>query len=84
MCNTMGDTLRYSASGGAKELRLPQKRGSGGYYIDWILALIGDDGNLREFVAVEVQAIDTTGNYRAEKGCLYARHGAPSGQAKVA
>ena len=50
-----------------KELRLPQKRGSGGYYIDWILALIGDGGNLREFVAVEVQAIDTTGNSRAER-----------------
>jgi hypothetical protein len=25
-----------------KELRLPQKRGGGGYYIDWILALIGE------------------------------------------
>jgi hypothetical protein len=50
-----------------KELRLPQRRGSGGYFVDWILALIGVDGRLQEFVAVEVQAIDTTGNYRAER-----------------
>ena len=49
-----------------KELRLPQRLGRGGYFVDWILALIGDNGHLREFVAVEVQAIDTTGNYRAE------------------
>lgn len=49
-----------------KELRLPQRLGSGGYFVDWILALIGDNGRLREFVAVEIQAIDTTGNYRAE------------------
>ena len=49
-----------------KELRLPQRLGRGGYFVDWILALIGDKGRLREFVAVEIQAIDTTGNYRAE------------------
>lgn len=50
-----------------KELRLPQRAGRGAYFVDWILALIGKDGNLQEFVAVEVQAIDTTGNYRAER-----------------
>jgi hypothetical protein len=50
-----------------KELRLPQKRGGGGYYIDWVLALIGEDGALKEFVAVEVQAIDTIGKYRPER-----------------
>jgi hypothetical protein len=50
-----------------KELRLPQRKGTGGYFVDWILALIGADGRLQEFVAVEVQAIDTTGNYRAER-----------------
>jgi Restriction endonuclease NotI len=50
-----------------KELRLPQRKGTGGYFVDWILALIGPDGRLQEFVAVEVQAIDTTGNYRAER-----------------
>lgn len=55
-----------------KELRLPQRRGTGGYFVDWILALIGADGRLKEFVAVEVQAIDTTGNYRAERNAYLA------------
>lgn len=46
------------------ELRLPQKMGVGGYFVDWVLAKIGATGQLEEFVAVEVQTIDTTGNYR--------------------
>ncbi len=46
------------------ELRLPQKSGSGGYFVDWVLAKLDKAGELEEFVAVEVQAIDTTGNYR--------------------
>ena len=50
-----------------KELRLPQRGGRGGYFVDWILARTTASGKLDEFVAVEVQAIDTTGNYRAER-----------------
>jgi len=50
-----------------RELRLPQRGGRGGYFVDWILALIDSSGRLAEFVAVEVQSIDTTGNYRAER-----------------
>lgn len=55
-----------------KELRLPNraKRGSqktGAYFVDWILAHIGPDGTLLGFVAIEVQSIDTTGNYQAER-----------------
>lgn len=46
------------------ELRLPQKAGSGGYFVDWVLAKLDKKGELEEFVAVEVQTIDTTGNYR--------------------
>lgn len=46
------------------ELRLPQKSGSGGYFVDWVLAKLDTAGELTEFVAVEVQTIDTTGNYR--------------------
>lgn len=46
------------------ELRLPQKLGRGGYFVDWVLAKLDSDGELLEFVAVEVQTIDTTGNYR--------------------
>lgn len=47
------------------ELRLPQKGGKGGYFVDWVLAKIDSSGALEEFVAVEVQTIDTTGSYRA-------------------
>jgi hypothetical protein len=46
------------------ELPLPRKKGGGSYFIDWILARIEANGELTEFTAVEVQTIDTTGNYR--------------------
>ncbi len=46
------------------ELRLPSRRGS--YFVDWILARIDDEGNLAEFVAIEVQSLDTTGTYNPE------------------
>lgn len=46
------------------ELRLPQKDGIGSYFVDWVLALLDANGTLQEFIAVEVQTIDTTGNYR--------------------
>ncbi|HYN78761.1 MAG TPA: NotI family restriction endonuclease [Lamprocystis sp. (in: g-proteobacteria)] len=46
------------------ELRLPTKLGRGGYFVDWVLARLTPGGDLAEFVAVEVQTIDTTGNYR--------------------
>ena len=45
------------------ELRLPQRNGVGSYFVDWILALVLPSG-LDRFVAIEVQTIDTTGNYR--------------------
>jgi hypothetical protein len=55
-----------------KELRLPsraKKAGGkvGAYFVDWILAHIDPAGKLLGFVAIEVQSIDTTGNYRAER-----------------
>lgn len=46
------------------ELRLPQRSGTGSYFVDWILAHLDSRGDLVEFVAIEVQTIDTTGNYR--------------------
>jgi len=46
------------------ELRLPQKAGRGGYFVDWVLAKLDTAGELEEFVAAEVQTIDTTGSYR--------------------
>ena len=50
-----------------KELRLPNRGRSGGYFVDWVLARLNDQGGLEEFVAVEVQSIDTTGNYQEER-----------------
>jgi hypothetical protein len=50
-----------------KELRLPNRGRSGGYFVDWVLAKLDDRGELLEFIAVEVQSIDTTGNYRLER-----------------
>lgn len=50
-----------------KELRLPNRGRSGGYFVDWVLARLNDRGGLEEFVAVEVQSIDTTGNYQHER-----------------
>lgn len=46
------------------ELRLPKRAGRGGYFVDWVLALVEPGTGLSGFVAVEVQTIDTTGNYR--------------------
>lgn len=55
-----------------KELRLPSRvKKSGGsrgaYFVDWILAHVDAVGKLLGFVAIEVQSIDTTGNYQAER-----------------
>lgn len=50
-----------------KELRLPNRGRSGAYFVDWVLAKLNDQDELVEFVAVEVQSIDTTGNYQSER-----------------
>ena len=52
-----------------QELPLPRPPGvtataSRKYYVDWILAKLDGAGDLRELTAVEVQTVDTTGNYR--------------------
>lgn len=49
-----------------KELRLPNRGVGGSYFVDWVLAFIGSDHTLKEFVAIEVQTMDTTGSYEAE------------------
>lgn len=46
------------------ELRLPKRNGDGNYYVDWILVHINSRGEPVDFCAVEVQTIDTTGNYQ--------------------
>jgi hypothetical protein len=49
------------------ELRLPQREGTGSYFVDWVLARLDGFGELVEFTAIEVQTIDTTGNYRTAR-----------------
>lgn len=54
--------------GWGKELRLPSRsKTTGAYFVDWILAHVDAAGQLVSFVAIEVQSIDTTGNYQAER-----------------
>jgi len=67
-----GACVAVFGKGWGKELRLPsrgKKSGgkSGAYFVDWVLAHVGAHGELISFVAVEVQSIDTTGNYRRER-----------------
>lgn len=52
------------------ELRLPQRQGTGNYFVDWVLARLDNEGKLVEFTAIEVQTIDTTGNYRTARESL--------------
>ncbi len=49
------------------ELSLPTRGSSGSYFVDWILAKLNATGDVESFVAVEVQSIDTTGNYQGER-----------------
>lgn len=53
-----------------KELKLPKRDGVGSYFADWVLARIDEHGKLAEFTSVEVQTIDTTGNYRDSRSAL--------------
>jgi len=62
-----GECIAVFGKGWGKELRLPTRGRSGAYSVDWVLAHLGADGDLINFVAVEVQSIDTTGNYRRER-----------------
>lgn len=60
-----------------QELPLPRPSGGGAqegrkYYVDWILAKLDKHGKLLEFTAVEVQTIDTTGNYSEQSAKYFA------------
>ena len=61
-----GHDVIVFGKGWGKELRLPSRGNHGGYFVDWILALLDADGKLKEFVAVEVQTMDTSGSYEAQ------------------
>lgn len=62
-----GECIAVFGKGWGKELRLPTHGNRGGYFVDWVLARVSAAGHLVDFVAVEVQSIDTTGNYRGER-----------------
>ena len=63
-----GDEVAVFGRYWGQELPLPRPRGAAAtasrkYYVDWILAKLDGDGDLEELTAVEVQTVDTTGNY---------------------
>jgi len=47
------------------------------FSVDWILAVADRQGNLVEFVPVEVQTIDTTGSYRWQSWDIQSKHESP-------
>lgn len=52
------------------ELRLPQRKGVGAYFVDWVLARLDGFGELVELTAIEVQTVDTTGSYAEARKVL--------------
>jgi hypothetical protein len=54
-----------------KELRVPNRAKKGSYFVDWVLAHVDALGNLKDFVAVELQTMDTTGSYQRQVAELY-------------
>lgn len=66
----VGEAIAVFGHRWGKELRLPKRKGKGSYFVDWILARLSAENELMDFTAVEVQTIDTTGNYREEFRCL--------------
>ena len=58
-----GGAIAVFGHGWGGELRLPQREGSGSYFVDWVLARLDAKGDLAELTAAEVQTIDTTGKY---------------------
>ena len=65
-----GGAVAVFGHGWGGELRLPQREGTGSYFVDWVLARLDETGELVEFTAIEVQTIDTTGNYRDARDAL--------------
>lgn len=58
-----GGAIAVFGKGWGGELRLPQRKGMGSYFVDWVLARLDEKGELAEITAIEVQTIDTTGSY---------------------
>jgi len=55
-----------------QELPLPKAGGAAGaYYMDWVLVKTGPDGRASELTALEIQTIDTTGNYGEQSALAF-------------
>lgn len=60
------------------ELSIPQPKTPddeaevGGFFIDYVLARLDEQGEMAEFTAVEVQTIDTTNSYREQSEAFFA------------
>ena len=70
-----------------QELPLPRPlgvtaAGTRKYYVDWILAKLGANGNVTELTAVEVQSVDTTGNYSDQIRSFFAGQAYTDGQGR--
>lgn len=65
-----GGAIAVFGRGWGGELQLPQRGGRGSYSVDWVLAKLDGRGELDEISAIEVQTIDTTGNYHASRAAL--------------
>ena len=70
-----------------QELPLPRPRGAAGaasrkYYVDWILAKLDGVGDLAELTAVEVQTVDTTGNYGDQAQAFFGGRAYRDGQGR--
>lgn len=63
MAKEEGGAVAVFGKGWGGELRLPQRKGLGSYFVDWVLARLDKKGELVELTAIEVQTIDTTGSY---------------------
>jgi len=65
-----GGAIAVFGHGWGGELRLPQRSGTGSYFVDWVLARLDKDGQLVDFMAIEVQTIDTTNKYSDAQAAL--------------
>lgn len=65
-----GGAIAVFGKGWGGELRLPQRKGVGSYFVDWVLARLDKHGELAELTAIEVQTIDTTGSYSTAQKAL--------------
>lgn len=65
-----GGAIAVFGHGWGGELPLPKRDGRGSYSVDWMLARLDENGRLVEISAIEVQTIDTTGNYHDSRSAL--------------